>query len=163
MRFKIYTPYKQWRKLDYTLYRPTGWAKKVNPKCSTHNFVKYWPILKVLSPLQSPENLHLSGGRGRLSGHLSSSSPAAHHHVTLMMICSLRSWRFVQVVSVRDRAHSSAWTRRPVWPRYWHRRRIQQRLRYRLVPGCVNSSSQDSDQRPLYTSTTRWFNASDVL
>jgi len=22
----------------------TGWAKKVNPKCSTHNFVKYWPI-----------------------------------------------------------------------------------------------------------------------
>ena len=26
-----------------------GWAKKVNPKCSTHNFVKYWPILKILS------------------------------------------------------------------------------------------------------------------
>ena len=24
----------------------TGWAKKVNPKCSTHNFIKYWPILK---------------------------------------------------------------------------------------------------------------------
>jgi len=34
-----------------------GWAKKVNPKCSTHNFVKYWPILKILSLLQSPENL----------------------------------------------------------------------------------------------------------
>jgi len=29
----------------------TGWAKKVNPKCSTHNFVKYWPILKILSLL----------------------------------------------------------------------------------------------------------------
>ena len=28
------------------LDRYTGWAKKVNPKCSTHNFVKYWPILK---------------------------------------------------------------------------------------------------------------------
>ena len=25
--------------------------KKVNPKCSTHNFVKYWPILKILSLL----------------------------------------------------------------------------------------------------------------
>ena len=27
----------------------TGWAKKVNPKCSrpTHNFVKCWPILKI--------------------------------------------------------------------------------------------------------------------
>ena len=24
----------------------TGWAKKVNPKRSTRNFVKYWPILK---------------------------------------------------------------------------------------------------------------------
>jgi len=32
--------------------RYTGWAKKkVNPKCSTHNFVKYWPILKILSLL----------------------------------------------------------------------------------------------------------------
>jgi len=39
----------------------TEWAKKVNPKCSTHNFVKYWPILKILSPLQSPENLQCSG------------------------------------------------------------------------------------------------------
>jgi len=35
--------------------------KKVNPKCSTHNFVKYWPILKILSLLQSPENLQCSG------------------------------------------------------------------------------------------------------
>jgi len=26
----------------------TGWAKKVNPKWSTHNFVKYRPILKIL-------------------------------------------------------------------------------------------------------------------
>jgi len=25
--------------------------KKVNPKCSTHNFVKYWPIFKILSLL----------------------------------------------------------------------------------------------------------------
>jgi len=39
----------------------TGWAKKVNPKCSAHNFVKYWPILKILSPLQSPENLQCVG------------------------------------------------------------------------------------------------------
>ena len=38
----------------------TGWAKKVNPKCSTHNFVKYWPIFKILSLLQSPENLQCS-------------------------------------------------------------------------------------------------------
>jgi len=38
-----------------------GWAKKVNPKCSTHNFAKYWPILKILSPLQSPEDLQRSG------------------------------------------------------------------------------------------------------
>ena len=29
----------------------TGWAKKVNFKCSTHNFVKYWPIKKILSLL----------------------------------------------------------------------------------------------------------------
>jgi len=29
----------------------TGWAKKVNPKRSTHKFVKYWPILKILSLL----------------------------------------------------------------------------------------------------------------
>ena len=28
-----------------------GWAKKVNPKCSTHNFVKCWPIIKNLSLL----------------------------------------------------------------------------------------------------------------
>jgi len=35
--------------------------KKVNPKCSTHNFVKYWPILKILSLIQSPENLQCSG------------------------------------------------------------------------------------------------------
>jgi len=34
---------------------------KKNPKCSTYNFVKYWPILKILSPLQSPENLQCSG------------------------------------------------------------------------------------------------------
>jgi len=38
----------------------TGWAKK-NPKCSTHNFVKYALILKILSPLQSPEKLQCSG------------------------------------------------------------------------------------------------------
>ena len=37
-----------------------GGPKNVNPKCSTHNFVKYWPILKILSPLQSPENLQYS-------------------------------------------------------------------------------------------------------
>ena len=24
-----------------------GGPKKVNPKCSTHNFVKYWPIFTV--------------------------------------------------------------------------------------------------------------------
>ena len=48
----------QWR--DQWL-KITGWAKKVNPKCSTHNFVKYWPILKILSLLQSPENLQCSG------------------------------------------------------------------------------------------------------
>ena len=34
-----------------------GGPKKVNPKCSTHNFVKYWPIFKILSLLQSLENL----------------------------------------------------------------------------------------------------------
>jgi len=28
-----------------------GGPKKVNPKCSTHNFVKCWPILKILSLL----------------------------------------------------------------------------------------------------------------
>jgi len=39
----------------------TGWTKKVNPKCSTHNVIKYWPILKILSLLQSPENLQRSG------------------------------------------------------------------------------------------------------
>jgi len=39
----------------------TGWAKKVNPKCSTRNFVKYRPILKFLSPLQSPGNLQFIG------------------------------------------------------------------------------------------------------
>ena len=38
-----------------------GGPKKVNPKCSTHNFVKYWPILKILSSLQSSENLQCSG------------------------------------------------------------------------------------------------------
>ena len=27
----------------------TGWAKKVNPEYSTHNFVKYWPTFKILS------------------------------------------------------------------------------------------------------------------
>jgi len=32
---------------------------KVNPECSTHNFVKYWPIFTILSLLQSPENLHV--------------------------------------------------------------------------------------------------------
>ena len=32
--------------IDYT-----GWAKKVNHKCSTHNFVKYWLILTILSLL----------------------------------------------------------------------------------------------------------------
>ena len=31
--------------------RITGWSKKVNPKCSTHNFVKCLPILKILSLL----------------------------------------------------------------------------------------------------------------
>jgi len=35
--------------------------KSEPPKCSTHNFVKYWPILKILSLLQSPENLQCSG------------------------------------------------------------------------------------------------------
>ena len=35
-------------------------GQKVNPKCSTNNFDKYCPILKVLSPLQSPENLQCS-------------------------------------------------------------------------------------------------------
>ena len=35
----------------YAYLEITGWAKKVNPKCSTHNFVKYWPILKILSLL----------------------------------------------------------------------------------------------------------------
>jgi len=36
-------------------------GQKMNPKCSTHNFFKYWPILKILSLLQSPENLQCSG------------------------------------------------------------------------------------------------------
>jgi len=44
-----------------TVEKYTGCAKKVNPKCCTHNFVKYWPTLKILSPLQSPENLQCSG------------------------------------------------------------------------------------------------------
>ena len=35
----------------YALPYCTGCAKKVNPKCSIHNFVKYWPILKILSLL----------------------------------------------------------------------------------------------------------------
>ena len=34
-----------------TLHSLQGGPKKVNPKCSTHNFVKYWPILKILSLL----------------------------------------------------------------------------------------------------------------
>lgn len=29
----------------------------MNPNCSTHNFVKYWLIFKILSLLQCPENL----------------------------------------------------------------------------------------------------------
>ena len=32
----------------------------MNPKSSTYNFVKYWPILKILSPLKSPENVQCS-------------------------------------------------------------------------------------------------------
>jgi len=40
----------------------TAWAKKVNPKCSTQNFVKYWPIFKILSLLQSAVNLQCNGG-----------------------------------------------------------------------------------------------------
>jgi len=31
-------------------------GQKVNPKCFTYNFVKYWPIFKILSLLQSPKN-----------------------------------------------------------------------------------------------------------
>ena len=45
----------------FAIFWPTRWAKKVNPKCSTHNFVKYWPIFIILSLLQSPENLQCSG------------------------------------------------------------------------------------------------------
>ena len=33
-------------------------GQKVNPKCSTHNFVKYWSIFTILLLLQSPKNLH---------------------------------------------------------------------------------------------------------
>ena len=35
----------------------TGWAKKSKPTLSTHNFVKYWPIFKILSLSRSPGNL----------------------------------------------------------------------------------------------------------
>ena len=40
---------------DHAFIRPeriyTGWSKKVNPKCSKHNFIKYWPILIFFSLL----------------------------------------------------------------------------------------------------------------
>jgi len=29
-----------------------------------HNFIKYWPIFEILSPLQSAENLQLDGQGG---------------------------------------------------------------------------------------------------
>ena len=35
----------------------TGWAKKSKHTLSTHNFVKYWPIFKILSLSHSPGNL----------------------------------------------------------------------------------------------------------
>jgi len=35
----------------------TVWAKKVNPKCAIHNFVKYWPILKILSLLYNLQKI----------------------------------------------------------------------------------------------------------
>ena len=40
---------KLWLFYDFVYLQ--GGPKKVNPKCSTHNFVKYWPILKILSLL----------------------------------------------------------------------------------------------------------------
>ena len=60
----------------------TGWAKKVNPKYSTHNFVKYWPILKILSALQSPENL-------QCSSH--SATPQMCRYTTLWNVCQKTS------------------------------------------------------------------------
>ena len=38
----------------------TGWAKKSKPTLSTHNFVKYWPIFKILSLSHCPGNLQYS-------------------------------------------------------------------------------------------------------
>jgi len=74
--------------------RYTGWAKKVNPKCSTYNFIKYWPILKILSPLQSPENLQCSGHK--LFHHTSNASL----HYLVKCLCQKSSvfcamWRIV--------------------------------------------------------------------
>ena len=40
----------------------------MNPKCSIHNFVKYWPIFKILSLLQYLENLQCSSRSGWSSG-----------------------------------------------------------------------------------------------
>jgi len=34
-----------------------GWSKKSKPLYFTHNFVKYWPIFKIISLLHSPGNL----------------------------------------------------------------------------------------------------------
>jgi len=38
-----------------------GGPNKWTPNALHITFVKYWPILKILSPLQSPENLQCSG------------------------------------------------------------------------------------------------------
>jgi len=44
----------------YTFITYAGYAKKWTPKCSTHNFVKYWAIFELFSLLQSLENLQCS-------------------------------------------------------------------------------------------------------
>jgi len=44
---KAYVSTYSWNCKESLIYR-VG-QKKVNPKCSTHNFVKYWPIIKIHS------------------------------------------------------------------------------------------------------------------
>jgi len=49
------------RNLDWSTWQSgsdyTGVGQKSKPPQSTHNFVKYWPILKILSLSHSPGNL----------------------------------------------------------------------------------------------------------
>ena len=81
----------------------TGWAKKMNPKCSTHNFVKYWPILKKFFNRYNPQKIWMA------TVMKYPTTPQTRRYTTLWMFMSENSLLISWIANWRHACAAWAW------------------------------------------------------